>query len=432
MSDVVLEKHFVCTDSKYGTQGHNKRWSVKVYSNGCLDTEYGRVGDVGATTHKDFGTEAKALKEAEKLIKKKQRGKKKPDGSRDSVYQEVEIVTTVGTTKSVASVGNDTFKKIANNDPVVESLIAYLDKQNIHNITNNTDISYDSTTGLFSTPLGVVGQKNIDDARDILAKIKPHVGKNNAKGDTLAEQFMMLIPQNIGRRRPTLSAICRDTDKYDSLNSILDSLQASLDIVNTPKPTDDSKELDFGVTVSQMLDSNIRKRIEKFYNKTRQSKHSCYHLDVDKVWTVEHKGMNAAYDTNVHLGNVMELWHGTRVANVLSILSKGMCIPPSSASHCTGRMFGDGLYFSDQSTKSLNYAYGYWDGKGKDNHCFMFLFDVIMGKMYKPQGYNRSGLPKPGYDSTFAEGGVSSVMNNEMIVYDASQCRPTYLVEFKG
>ena len=93
-------------------------------------------------------------------------------------------------------------------------------------------------------------------------------------------------------------------------------------------------------------------------------------------------------------------------------------------------MFGNGVYFSDQSTKSLNYAYGYWDRGGKDKHCFMFLFDVIMGKAYKPDRYGRSGLPKAGYDSTFAEAGTS-VMNNEMIVYDVAQCRPKYLVEFK-
>jgi len=434
MADLVMNRTFICTDSKYGVQGHNKKWNVKVYDDGRLETEFGRVGDPGAISRKDFGSEERALKEANKLIRKKERGKKKPDGSRDSVYQEVEIVGTVGATSKSTNVSKNTLKQIANNDPVVESLIEYLDKQNIHNITNNTDISYDSTTGLFSTPLGVVGQKNIDEARTVLSQIKKYVGKKGDQGDELAEKFMMLIPQNIGRRRPTLSTICYDMDKYDSLNSILDSLQASLDIVNTPKDTDDSKEFDFGVVVKQMPDENELKRIKKFYNKTRQTKHSCYHLDVDKVWSVEHKGMNAAFDTKKDLGNVMELWHGTRVANVLSILSKGMYIPPATASHCTGRMYGNGVYFSDQSTKSLNYAYGYWDGNGKDNHCFMFLFDVVMGKMYIPlAGRNaRKNLPKSGYDSTFAKAGESSVINNEMIVYDVAQCCPKYLVEFRG
>ena len=41
-------------------------------------------------------------------------------------------------------------------------------------------------------------------------------------------------------------------------------------------------------------------------------------------------------------------------------------VPPANASHCTGRMFGNGVYFSDQSTKALNYAYGYWGGGDRD------------------------------------------------------------------
>lgn len=92
-------------------------------------------------------------------------------------------------------------------------------------------------------------------------------------------------------------------------------------------------------------------------------------------------------------------------------------------------MFGNGVYFSDQSTKSLNYASGYWDGKAKDNNCFMFLSDVAMGKEFTPSSSSHN-LPKPGYDSTYAVGGKSGVMNNEMIVYSLNQINLTYLVEF--
>ncbi|MGG2383099.1 hypothetical protein, partial [Salmonella enterica] len=75
------------------------------------------------------------------------------------------------------------------------------------------------------------------------------------------------------------------------------------------------------------------------------------------------------------VGNIKELWHGTRVGNVLSIMKGGFVIPPSNASHVTGRMFGNGVYFSDQSTKSLNYAYGCAPGQkgGIEKSTFMFL-----------------------------------------------------------
>ncbi|MFK5151055.1 hypothetical protein ACI4CU_27210, partial [Klebsiella pneumoniae] len=132
------------------------------------------------------------------------------------------------------------------------------------------------------------------------------------------------------------------------------------------------------------------------------------------------------------VGNIKELWHGTRVGNVLSIMKGGFVIPPSNASHVTGRMFGNGVYFSDQSTKSLNYAYGCAPGQkgGIEKSTFMFLSDVAMGKEYIPSSWG-GNLPMPGYDSTYAMAGRSGVQNNEMIVYKTYQINPRYLVEFR-
>ena len=140
----------------------------------------------------------------------------------------------------------------------------------------------------------------------------------------------------------------------------------------------------------------------------------------------------AAFEADgAKLPNIQMLWHGTRVFNVLSILKSGLFCPPKSGSfHVTGRMFGDGIYGSDQSTKALNYARGYWDGGARDKNCFMFLVDFAMGKHYTPRNSYES-LPKPGYDSTFAEAGKSGVMNNEMIVYRNSQVNIRYLIEFE-
>ena len=94
----------------------------------------------------------------------------------------------------------------------------------------------------------------------------------------------------------------------------------------------------------------------------------------------------------------------------------------------TGRLFGDGVYFSDQSTKALNYSNGYWSGN-KENNCFMFLGLVAIGKYYVPKSTGEK-LPKQGFDSTWAKPGISSIQNNEMIVYNLSQINLQYLVEF--
>ena len=117
----------------------------------------------------------------------------------------------------------------------------------------------------------------------------------------------------------------------------------------------------------------------------------------------------------------------TKKHNIISIMKKGLIIPPATASYCTGRMFSNGLYFSDQSTKSLNYSYGYWDSN-RDSNCYMFLADVLMGKEYVP--YRSCSTFPNGYDSIFAKAGKSGVINNEMVVPNTNQANLKYLIEF--
>jgi len=109
-----------------------------------------------------------------------------------------------------------------------------------------------------------------------------------------------------------------------------------------------------------------------------------------------------------------------------------LIIPKSSDAHCTGRMFGDGIYTSLQSSKALNYATNFWNKSGKANQrTFMFLTEVALGKMSEPK--NRTGsFPKRGTNSTWVEAGTCGVMNHEAIVYDTAQINLKYLCEFEA
>jgi poly [ADP-ribose] polymerase len=170
-------------------------------------------------------------------------------------------------------------------------------------------------------------------------------------------------------------------------------------------------------------------RIRKYYKSTMQSMHSCHHLDVKTIYEIEMPKMLEAFQNDgAKLSNIWELWHGTNIANLLSILRSGLTCSPPNTTTINGRLYGNGIYFSDQSTKSLNYAYGYWSGTRNEN-CFMLLSQVAMGNYYTPKGTHES-LPKSGYDSTFAKGGLSGTLNNEQIVYRSSQVNIIRLVEF--
>lgn len=428
MSNVVLEKSFVSVDGQ--NRNSNKFWKVKVFSDGELITEWGRVGDSPNITPKNYGSEAKAVSEAEKMIKKKLKGKKK-GGELVSVYKEIEVVSNVDTISGgkSKSVGKKVYESIANGDKKVIDLVKLLDQQNVHNITSGTSLTYDVNTGLFSTPLGVVGQNNIDEARNVLSKIKPYVDKNdfNKDANILAEDFMRLIPQNIGRRRPTLETICRNMKKFDELNSILDSLQASLDVVLTQDDDENEDNTNhFGVTLSTMTDKKEIDRIDSFFRSTK-GKHECSHLKVDSVYSVGKKELT----WNDSISNVKELWHGTRVGNVLSILAKGFYIPSANASFCTGRLFSNGVYFADCSTKSLQYSYGTWGNKKRDSECFMFLCDVALGNTYNPKTYGLRNFPN-GYDSISALSKDTGLRYNEYVVNNINQIKMKYLIKFSS
>lgn len=414
---------------------NNKFWYVTLFDNGDVLTEWGRVGDKGQS--KMFSGVGVGFLEKKCREKESARNGEIP-------YRKLNVVssnTTVTVSKQAAAqqdLKEIAKKQIKSNNPLVVKLLEYLAKVNAHQITAATGgkITYSDTTGLFSTPLGIITQQNIDDARAILTDIGDLVAdrKWNDKMGSLTNDYMMLVPQDIGHKRLDTRDFWADLVKVQAQGQILDNLQASL-VTATSTPArkttvDVPEEQVFDCQLHLVDDKKEIERIRSFYKKTNQSVHACSHLDVKTVYSVEINTVNTAFARDgAKMSNVWELWHGTRASNLLSILKGGLIIPPSNASNVTGRMFYNGIYASDQSTKALNYAYGYWGGSSRDNNCFMMLLNMAMGNYNVPSS-PRNCMPPKGYDSYFAKGNQSGVANNEMIVFRTSQVRINRLVEF--
>ena len=443
MANLVKQEMYI----KSNVAGNNNKfWKIQLFDDASVHVFNGRVGTNGQIQPiKEFSSMEAAEAFWDKKIREKQSPRKgyvkfkgildddNGGGSGENVTQ---VISAGANLESVA------LKQISSTSPDTAKLIKYLSKQNIHNITSSTTMKYDTSKGVFKTPLGIVTQDGIDEARGLLDKLVPYVQKSqygHSDFVDMLQQYIQLIPRKVGRKL-TPEDILPDTDAFQKEGQLLDALDASLQQVlsgsdddakkKTKKKTDTPKI--FNVKLDVMDNRREFKRIEAFYNKTRNRMHTSYKLGIKKIYTVEIEIMQNAFEKfSKKIGNIMELWHGTRVENVLSILKGGLVIPKSSASHVTGRMFGDGIYFSDQSTKSLNYAQGYWGHGSTDNNCFMFLCSAAMGKYYVPSGPSHN-FPKPGYDSTFAKARKSGVMNNEMIVYSTYRCNLNYLVEFSS
>jgi len=412
----------ICTDA---SNNNNKFYELSINGD-TVTARYGRVGTPGQTKLYSGG-----IATLNRLLHEKTKPKR--DGSQ---YRQVAVAAPTAPVSNLASIAQQQLVKDTSNIPLLE-LIKDLSAVNRHQISSLSGgkITLDDA-GLLRTPLGIVSRDAIVQAKQILSAMTPFVLSHQTDTPafiTLLNDYLMLVPQKVdngrGWHKSFLSnghAVAKQADFLDQLLSAADTLLSRASSTSAPVDTVFESKLDI------LSDPVALASINSFFTATSRSVHVSSSLRLKRVFTIENKQWADAFEpTAKKIGNVKRLWHGTRMFNVLSILRSGLIIPsssPGSSFHITGRMFGDGIYFSDQSTKSLNYSYGYWDNNAKDSRCFMFLADVAMGSEFTPQK-TISRIPA-GYHSCFAKANHSGVSNNEMIVYSLSQARLTHLCEF--
>ena len=434
-TNVVKQWKGVCVNL---AGGNNKWWKIELHTNGDVVTYWGKI----VSGAEDCG-QTKTFAGAGEAFYNKKIHEKKNKSKPDERYTEAQVLngsvgnTTVSKTgQSKSQIIEIARKQIRTNTPDVFALIQALADANVHNILNATggQMKYDTSTGLFSTPLGIVTADAITEARTLLDKIGLLVQSQNYDNSVfpaLCNQYLRLIPRDLGRNtRFKPNELFPNQNAIFAQNSVLDDLDASLQMVlSQPDSATVVEPQIFDLSINAVDDKAVISRIhDKFYSTLNRS-HVSSGLKPKNIWNIEIGSSVRAYQNDgKNLPNQMELWHGSRAGNVLSILKNGFMIPPSTASHVTGSLFGRGMYFAIQSSKSLNYSYGYWDGKGSDNNCYMFLVDVALGKYYVPK-YLQPDIPA-GHDSFWAKPGISGIQNDEIIVPKTSRCNPTYLIQF--
>ena len=432
-------KKYVKSDAE---ANNNKVWQYTVYDDGTMEIEYGRIGN---SLQSDGRVPVNRTKLNAKIKEKTQ-----PWNGKKGGYVEIATIAAPtgpsGPSANSSHVKSAAVRDIAGADPVLGALVTRLAEANKHEIqlASGGQMDIDLSTGIISTPVGVVSKANVDQARVILGKtLTPFVKKadfDNPDYKKALSEYLMLVPQRVGHRgwhstfMPDIAAATKQV-------SLLDQLEASIELVEqrmaaaTAAPAGQvqapSRAFDVRLELMDAQDPDWVS-ICKFYHDSKNDNHTSKHLVPIRGFKLVIPHMKAAWDADgAKMDNVWRLWHGSRIFNLLSIMKRGFVLPKElPTAVIAGAMFGSGLYFSDQSTKSLNYSYGYWQGGGGyDSNCFMFVVDVAMGKYHVPSG-PRNAPPPTGYDSTFAKGKQSGVLNNEMIVFRTGQANITHLIEF--
>lgn len=457
---------------------NNKFYEIKI-DGGVAKARYGRIGN--KETNIVLGSENMLPKKAMEKFKKG--------------YIPAEIISNQVSLDKQST--NETIQDIANRDLISKSnhkdklkeLIQKLVKYNQHQISllSGGSVIMDDN-GLVKTEFGILPLSSIQKGRKLLQEIEKQILKISTKEsvekyyktnlstdlvydsnllptsyNTNISNFFKTIPQRLPAAKGWGDYIFTTRNyMFSKQYEFLDQLEQSITDYDEKikKAKDNQKNAQkvehprvFGYEVELVTDSNIIDEVKSFFNQTINKQHQSSSLKLKNVYELKNEEKDNEFEqVKTIKGNVHRYWHGTRKFNILSILRNGLVIPKSNDKHVTGRMFGDGVYFSDQSTKSLNYSSGYWDSssRGVDNNCFMFIADVVMGKQFNAHYHSTKTsqllqkksrvYPVDEFNSVFAcgdrknlihSGSLNPLRNNEMIVYNLNQISLKYLCEFE-
>jgi len=442
-----------------------------------LYTNYGRVGGTAAKEYRVCSGQSDAEQEAAKIIKSKLK----------KGYVEVKLVqAAVGSEVSKSKIESsqvsvETLKKIgvkvdesaapSKLHPQVGDLIRTWFGVTAEFVEMNLDTKK-CPLGQLSADSIIKGRDILEEARKIIHALKVDVSELNR----LTNLYYSNIPHNFGYTRINADVLRLDDDiKIDKAFDILDVFSNAKDVEKViSKKSNVDHQYDTLHADIEFIDPSdpTWKWLDAMLHRTRAHNHQGLgKLKVHKIFKVsrhnEEKLMLAtaeqiakgcgksdpsqAYASLVKerpdipkslkelytKANILPGWHGTRRANMIGITTKGLLIRPSGVVHA-GSMYGDGIYWATQSTKSINYCDvrgSYW-AQGTNKTAYLFLADVAYGNYKYANGahfYSKKSIA-PAH-SVFAVGGKSGVINDEIITYTPSgagqQHCIRYIIEFE-
>jgi len=187
--------------------------------------------------------------------------------------------------------------------------------------------------------------------------------------------------------------------------------------------------------VEEEMQSSIREHKDshaggKF---TRFKIHSIQKIINPKLWDRYLRRREEICEENRNYANERMLFHGSLFVN--SIVQKGF----DERHAYIGGMFGAGIYFAENSSKSNQYVYGIGGGVGcpahKDKSCYkckrqLLLCRVALGKSFFHFSAVKMAHAPPGHHSIVGRPSGGGLTYPEYVVYRGEQSLPEYLITY--
>jgi poly [ADP-ribose] polymerase len=397
---------------------NNKFYVLEVHEAGGkyrLFTNYGRVGAEGVKEGRYADCLEEILAEYERIYKEKT--------SKSKGYLPIEVEkATVGS----GQLRDETERAFQQKRTVKES--------QLHpDITRFIEHIYDESRSelvrRIETPLGSLSKNQIERGADKLRELRFAIARDHQ--DTLiplTSQYYSLIPHRLGRRSDLNEVVINTIQKADAEEELLQLMRDVYHVQNDLDSEVDRKYRALGANMDVVEHSDLDYRRVERKILDSQSKHHSFKLKVNRLFRVMLPDERARYETDGRpVGNIHELFHGTKNCNMVGILSRGLLIAPKNVP-VTGYMFGKGVYFADQSSKSAQYSL-LWANNRRD-HAYLFLADVALGRIQKETAACYREEPPAGFQSVQGCKGLHLV-HNEFIIYRTAQCTLRYVAEIQ-
>ena len=378
-------------------------------------TNYGRVGAEGVKESREAGSREAATTVYERLLKEKTSPRKG--------YVPIEVEkATVGSAALKTRTEQEFYQKRGLKESGLHPQIA-------HFVEHIYDESKSELVRRIETPLGSLSKGQIERGADTLREIRFALARDHRDQVVpLTSRYYSLIPHRLGRWTSLDDVAINTIEKADSEEELLQLMRDVYHVQNDLEAEVDRKYRALGAEISVVSkDDPVYTQVAQKIVESQSKRHP-FRLRVGRLLAARLPDERARFETGGRAaGNLQGLFHGTKNCNMVGILSRGLLIAPKHAP-VTGYMFGKGIYFADQSSKSAQYSLMWASNKRPTG--YLFLADVALGRIKKETGPKYREEAPRGYHSVQGCAGLHLV-HNEFIIYNTAQCTLRYIAEIE-
>lgn len=410
---------------------------------------YGRTGETGKSSIKEYDNQVSIIYAFEKQYKTKTGNDwhSKTFTKKAGKY----YMTDIDYEAEFKKLAPDIADKIKQIEPPSKLSI---DVQDLIGLLSDVSMMQESMVSLDidtkKMPLGKLSHNQLEKADQVLNKLEHLIAtKNNnlVSEDGIVElssEYYTYLPMACGRKTPPLIDNSTILDNYRNIINELKNIVIAVRIKENSKIGDNKIDSIYdGINTNiDVLDKSnpMYNEILQYINNTQGKTHHC-NVDVVNIFQIQQHNK-----TNTDITPKMLLFHGSALTNWLSILKHDLLINPTAVKNnvvVTGKMFGNGIYFANCVSKSWNYCRSY-SSKG---YACLALAEVAVGNMLElTNSYNvtQEYLDEQKCHSTYGIGRYTPATNiviNDIIIpngklderkYDTLQSKTQMLVNNHG